>query len=134
MNNQDKRRFQRHKSSILIHIHTAETTQHLQAMLNIGEGGLAFESELAWDIGAHIRITWPAPLEFSLDFQELHGNVVWCTRRIDENEHIVFEVGVEFARPDSEAVDMTALIEELYQQLEEIELEVLPEPLAASGA
>ncbi len=134
MSSQDKRRFQRHKSSILIHIHTAETTQHLQAMLNIGEGGLAFESEQSWVIGTRIRITWPAPLEFSLDFQELQGSVVWCTRRTDEHEHTLFDVGVEFSRPDSEAVDMTALIEELYQQLEEIELEVLPEPLAVSSA
>jgi Tfp pilus assembly protein PilZ len=124
MVNLEKRRFLRHSSSIPVRIHSSNEAQRLQSLLNIGEGGLAFESETAWPLGVKLRILWPIPLDFSLDIQELQGKVVWCRPHRETQEGTLYEVGVEFIRPDSEAVDMTALIEELYQQLAEVQFEI----------
>lgn len=128
MSGVEKRRFLRHNTSILVHVYTEETEQRLQALVNISEGGLAFESERPWPIGSKMRISWPAPLNFSFDFQNLEAKIIWCQPHETNEEGIThYEVGVEFSKPDLEAVDMTNLIEELYRQIGALQAESMTE-------
>ena len=101
------RKYVRHPTSIPIEVWEFSQTEHnIQQLDNVGLGGLAFKSEVAWEIGSliAIRVTME-PLIV------LHGKVMWCQNQGDH-----FEVGVQFLELQNEVVEEVCQIE-IYQQL-----------------
>ena len=101
------RQYVRHPTSIPIEVWEFSQTEHnIQQLDNVGLGGLAFKSEVDWEIGSLITIrVLMEPLIV------LHGKVVWC-----HNQEEYFEVGVRFLELQDEMVEEVCQIE-IYQKL-----------------
>ena len=101
------RKYVRHPTSIPIEVGEFNQTEHnIQQLDNVGLGGLAFKSEIAWEVNSLIAIrVLIEPLVM------LRGKVVWCH---NQNDH--FEVGVQFLELHDEVVEEVCQIE-IYQKL-----------------
>jgi hypothetical protein len=101
------RKYVRHPASIPIEVWEFSQPEHnIQQLNNVGLGGLAFESEVAWEIDSLIAIrVLMEPLIV------LRGKVVWCHNKGDH-----FEVGVQFLELQNEVVEEVCQIE-IYQKL-----------------
>lgn len=101
------RKYVRHPTSIPIEVWESSQTEHnIQQLNNVGLGGLAFESEVAWEIDSLIAIrVLVEPLIV------LQGKVVWCHNKGDH-----FEIGVQFLELQNEVVEEVCQIE-IYQKL-----------------
>jgi len=101
------RKYVRHPASVPIEVWKFSQTEHnIQQLNNVGLGGLAFESEVAWEIDSLIAIrVLMEPLIV------LRGKVVWCHNKGDH-----FEVGVQFLELQNEVVEEVCEIE-IYQKL-----------------
>lgn len=102
------RKYVRHPASVPIEVWEFSQTEHnIQQLNNVGLGGLAFESEVAWEINSLIAIrVLMEPLIV------LRGKVVWCHNKGDH----LFEVGVQFLELQNEVVEEVCEIE-IYQKL-----------------
>lgn len=102
------RKYVRHPASVPIEVWEFSQTDHnIQQLNNVGLGGLAFESEVAWEIDSLIAIrVLMEPLIV------LRGKVVWCHNKGDH----LFEVGVQFWELQDEVVEEVCQIE-IYQKL-----------------
>jgi hypothetical protein len=105
------RQYVRHPTSIPIEVWEFSQTEHnIQELDNVGLGGLAFKSEVAWEIGSLIAVrVLMEPLIV------LRGKVVWCHNQGDH-----FEVGVQFLELQNEVVEEVCQIEAYKQMLREI--------------
>ncbi|NJO15876.1 MAG: PilZ domain-containing protein [Thioploca sp.] len=101
------RKYVRHPTSVPIEVWEFSQTEHnIQQLNNVGLGGLAFDSEVAWEIDSLIAIrVLMEPLII------LRGKVVWCHNKGDH-----FEVGVQFLELQNEVVEEVCQIE-IYQKL-----------------
>lgn len=101
------RKYVRHPTSVPIEVWEFSQTEHnIQQLNNVGLGGLAFDSEAAWEIGSLIAVrVLIEPIII------LRGKVVWCHNKGDH-----FEVGVQFLELQKEVVEEVCQIE-IYQKL-----------------
>ncbi|RKZ40753.1 MAG: PilZ domain-containing protein [Gammaproteobacteria bacterium] len=107
----DGRHFMRHPTHIPIEVkQVTESSVNKEFLKDVSLGGLAFESDIPWEVGSiiNIRVLIAPPIE-------LAGKVVWC-HEVKKD----FEVGVEFIEKnnaiENEMVEEVCQIE-MYQQM-----------------
>ncbi|MCK5877008.1 MAG: PilZ domain-containing protein [Candidatus Marithrix sp.] len=110
MSNEIRRKFIRHPTHIPITVGYVNESQHDKEYLNnVSLGGIAFQSDSCWKIGAFISISILVNPPLQLD-----GKVMWCRFNQDN-----FDVGVEIIAEVNSTNDITKKENQvkIYQQI-----------------
>lgn len=101
----EERRFVRHPARIPMKAYQAcETEDDRDTLSNVSLGGLAFESDHAWERGDIIHVQILLVPSFTLT-----GRVVWCKAKSDNK----FDIGIEFV--DGNDKDQDQMVDEVCQ-------------------
>ncbi len=102
----ENRQYYRHPSNVPIEIWQDDSAHHLELLNNVSLGGIAFESDSAWEPNSIITFN----VHVVNQSHKFTGKVVWC-HKSEHGNH--FEVGVQFMEKNN--VSQQELIDEVCQ-------------------